>query len=244
VRQYRRLQQAAVHPLVLRQALLHVLNAAILETEGDTVSVLVEGDRRQAAVTVWAGPARTGDAARAAEARAADAGAADAGRNTQAAMVRQMLQVCRVGLEEDTHAGWRAVLRVKCVEPQPLLLVDDHADTADLLQRCTEGTRYRLITCPDPMRALEVAEEQQPLLILLDVMMPGMDGWEVLTRLKQQETTAAIPVYVCTVLDQAELALSLGADGFLRKPLTRQALLEAATHCSLAAAAQSEPPAH
>jgi CheY-like chemotaxis protein len=125
------------------------------------------------------------------------------------------------------------------VEPQPILLIDDHADTADLLQRYTEGTHYRLITCPNPMGALAVAEEQQPLLILLDVMMPRMDGWEVLTRLKQHEATAAIPVYVCTVLDQAELALSLGADGFLRKPLTRQALLEAATQRSLAAQPRS-----
>jgi CheY-like chemotaxis protein len=111
------------------------------------------------------------------------------------------------------------------VQPQPLLIVDDHAETTDLLARYVEGTPYRVVACHDPRRALEVALAQRPLLVLLDVMMPEVDGWEVLMRLKQHEATAGLPVYVCTVLDQSELALSLGADGFLRKPITRQALL-------------------
>ena len=106
-----------------------------------------------------------------------------------------------------------------------MLVVDDHAETIDLLKRCLEGTGYRMIATHEPQRALGLALEEQPCAILLDVMMPDMDGWEVLTRLKQHEATAAIPVIVCTVLDQSELALSLGAYAFVRKPIRREALL-------------------
>jgi CheY-like chemotaxis protein len=62
--------------------------------------------------------------------------------------------------------------------------------------------------------------------IILDVMMPDIDGWEILGRLRSHPSTSAIPVVVCTILAQEELALSLGASGFLLKPITRQALLE------------------
>ena len=139
-----------------------------------------------------------------------------------------MLQACRASLSiHDDEATWQATLAFACAEQPLLLVVDDHVETTDLLQRYLEGTRYRLAVCHNPAQALATAQENQPLLVLLDVMMPGVDGWEVLTRLKQHEATALIPVWVCTVLDQSELAFSLGADGFLRKPVTRQSLLAA-----------------
>ena len=57
--------------------------------------------------------------------------------------------------------------------------------------------------------------------------MPHVDGWEILGRLKQHPATKDIPIVVCTILAQQELALSLGASGFLRKPVSRQAFLSA-----------------
>jgi len=60
---------------------------------------------------------------------------------------------------------------------------------------------------------------------VLDVMMPGIDGWEVLTRLRAHPTMANTALIVCTVLPQEELALAMGADGFLQKPVTREAFL-------------------
>jgi len=66
-----------------------------------------------------------------------------------------------------------------------------------------------------------------PQIIVLDVMMPQTDGWRVLSRLRQHPLTSNIPVIVCTILAQEALALSLGANAFLRKPVTRQAFLAA-----------------
>ena len=112
------------------------------------------------------------------------------------------------------------------------LVIDDHPDTSDLLKRYLAGTRYRLVATTEPRRGLDLALELQPYVILLDVMMPDADGWEVLTRMKQLAATASIPIWVCTVLDQSELALALGANGFLRKPVMRQELLAVLESCS------------
>jgi CheY-like chemotaxis protein len=207
---------AAVHPLVFRQAMLHVLNSAILHRSGRTVEVTVAVKGRQVLVTARA------------QGNAALVRTADAGEQPQDHIVQQMLGTCRASLFIcDDEETWQSTLTFACAEAPLLLVVDDHIETTDLLQRYLEGTHYRIVVCHNPAQALVAAQANQPLLVLLDVMMPGVDGWEVLTRLKQHEATTLIPVWVCTVLDQSELAFSLGADGFLRKPVTRQSLLAA-----------------
>jgi CheY-like chemotaxis protein len=60
---------------------------------------------------------------------------------------------------------------------------------------------------------------------VLDVMLPGIDGWELLGRLREHPQTKDVPVVVCTILSQQQLALTLGATDFLRKPITRDAFL-------------------
>jgi CheY-like chemotaxis protein len=74
------------------------------------------------------------------------------------------------------------------------------------------------LTARDGSQATRIAQETQPLLIILDVMLPEQDGWEILQTLKSHPETQRIPVLVCSVLNASELAISLGADGFLRKP--------------------------
>ncbi len=205
---------AAIHPLVFRQAMLHLLNSAILNTSGGEVNVSTSSDRWHVIVTVHV-PGSSGLLK-----------STSLNQNPEEDMVQKMLHACHASLlVNPAGESWQATLTCHCDEQPLLLVVDDHLESTDLLQRYTEGTRYRLVACHDPKRALEMAQEHRPLLILLDVMMPDVDGWEVLSRLKQHEATASIPVWVCTVLDQSELAFSLGADGFLRKPVTRQSLL-------------------
>jgi CheY-like chemotaxis protein len=209
-----------IHPLVFRQAMLHLLNAAILHCAGSEVQVSVACEPLHVRIAVQAGCA----------AFPAKAGAAgwDTPKelDTEEQIVQQMLAAYGASLHlAGGGDGWLAVLRCDRVQEQPVLVIDDHPDTVELLKRYVEGTRYRIVATDEPQRALELAQEEYPFIVLLDVMMPGVDGWEVLTRLKGHEATAALPVWVCTVLDQSELALSLGADGFLRKPVTREALL-------------------
>ena len=108
-----------------------------------------------------------------------------------------------------------------------VLAIDDNPDTLQLLQRYTADTRYRLQGESDPARSLALAEETMPDIILLDVPLQDIDGWELLGRFRAHPQLGDRPVIVCTILPQRDLALSLGAAGFLSKPLSQRGLLAA-----------------
>ena len=108
-----------------------------------------------------------------------------------------------------------------------VLAIDDNPDTLQLLQRYTTDTRYRLLAESDPARSLALAQETMPDIILLDVLLQDMDGWELLGRFRAHPQLGDRPVIVCTILPQRDLALSLGAAGFLSKPLSQRQLLAA-----------------
>jgi len=104
-------------------------------------------------------------------------------------------------------------------------------DALQMLSRYAASTRYHVITLNDPEQAVKLAESSHPKAIVLDVMMPHVDGWELFQRLRQNPSTARIPIIVCTILAQKELALLLGANGFLRKPVSRQTFLSTLDQC-------------
>jgi CheY-like chemotaxis protein len=72
-----------------------------------------------------------------------------------------------------------------------------------------------------------MARSLQPQAIALDAMMPDVDGWEILQALQADPATRHIPVLVCSVWEEPQLAFSLGAAGFLKKPITQRELLAA-----------------
>lgn len=106
-----------------------------------------------------------------------------------------------------------------------VLVVDDNADVLMLFQRYLEEQHYHVVTTQTAQEVSRLALQLQPRAITLDLMMPGQDGWELLQTLLHQPGTRHIPIVVCSVLKQKELALSLGATAFLEKPVTKQALL-------------------
>jgi len=110
--------------------------------------------------------------------------------------------------------------------PRTILVVDDNEDALQLFQRYLSRD-YRVVTAQSSAQAIRLAEELQPYAITLDLMMPEQDGWEVLQVLTNRPQTQHIPVIVCTVLAERELALALGATAFLEKPISQQALLGA-----------------
>ena len=134
------------------------------------------------------------------------------------------LEVVADGDEDEAFA-----FRLKLpAEPQiTVLAIDDNPDMLQLLQRFTAGTHYRLLGESDPERSLTVAEESLPDIILLDVMLQDVDGWELLGRFRAHPQLGDRPVIVCTILPQRDLALSLGAAGFLSKPVSQRQLLSA-----------------
>ena len=132
-----------------------------------------------------------------------------------------------VDTERDADQAFSFRLKLPMDQQITVLAIDDNPDTLQLLQRYTADTRYRLLGESDPERSLTLAEESLPDIILLDVMLQDLDGWELLGRFRAHPQLRDRPVIVCTILPQRDLALSLGAAGFLSKPVSQRQLLAA-----------------
>ncbi|MBC7814530.1 MAG: response regulator [Burkholderiales bacterium] len=101
---------------------------------------------------------------------------------------------------------------------QTLLIVDDNPDALDLFERYLAGQPYDIQSVREGTAAVQIARDTQPDIIILDLMMPGTDGLEIMQNLKNHAATSHIPVLICSVLEMQDLALSLRADGYLKKP--------------------------
>ena len=108
-----------------------------------------------------------------------------------------------------------------------ILVIDDNDEMIYLLERFLAGEQCRVIGVTSAEDGLGMARKLRPDAILLDVMMPQMDGWELLQRLRAAPETASTPVVVCSVIDDPELARALGASVFLPKPIDHTAVLRA-----------------
>jgi len=108
-----------------------------------------------------------------------------------------------------------------------VLVVDDVPHHRQLIREILEGSGYAVIECDNGADALEIAATRSPDAITLDVFMPGMDGWEVLCKLKERPQTAGIPVMIVSISPDRVTAMALGADSYLPKPLDRNQLLPA-----------------
>ncbi len=113
------------------------------------------------------------------------------------------------------------------VRKETVLAVDDNRDVLQLFTRYTEGTQFALLPCSDPAAVLHLANERNPRIITLDIMMAGTDGWQLMRALRENRATQTTPIIVCSVLAQNELATMLGADDFVCKPVSREAYLAA-----------------
>ena len=108
-----------------------------------------------------------------------------------------------------------------------ILVIDDNEGLVKLLDNYLSGHACQVRAAANGPDGLRLAQELLPDAIVLDVMIPEMNGWEVLQRLKNHLHTAEIPVIMCSVLDSPELAYSLGAALFLSKPVSRDDVLSA-----------------
>lgn len=199
-----------VERVILRQVLLNTL-AHLLERHSDG-TVTISAKRCTGAVTVQmacdsteAAPAKEGD--------------------ERLAVVAQLLQMRRGMLTQEWDPCESIMLRLPSQQPSTVLVVDDNPDAIRLFRRFLSGTSFELLGATSSDEALRLAQDANPQAIVLDVMMPDRDGWEILQFLQHQPATRGIPVIICSVLQEQMLAQSLGAAHFLAKPVTRQALL-------------------
>ncbi len=112
-----------------------------------------------------------------------------------------------------------------------VLVIDDDPSAVDLLERTLTKDGYRVVSAPDGSKGLELAREGSVQAILLDVIMPRMDGWAVLAALKEDPATASIPVIMHTMVDQKNLGYALGVNDYLVKPVDRDKLLATLKRC-------------
>jgi signal transduction histidine kinase/DNA-binding response OmpR family regulator len=106
-----------------------------------------------------------------------------------------------------------------------VLAIEDDASAAELLRVYLEEAGFTVAIAPDGRTGVEWAESLRPVAIILDILLPDLDGWDVLQRLKRSEATRDIPVIVVSVVDDAPLGIALGAVDYFVKPVAREALL-------------------
>jgi CheY-like chemotaxis protein len=127
------------------------------------------------------------------------------------------------------QSGCQVVISAPRVGSIPVLVVDDNPDVRRLFQRYTAFSRFQVVTSgasrPTPQAIIDLAQNQHIRAIILDIMMPGVDGWDLLTQLRHHPATQMIPIVVCTILPQRQLAHLLGAAAFLQKPVSQGDLL-------------------
>lgn len=142
------------------------------------------------------------------------------------------------------HLGWSVhdakqmdgtrLITMDVASHRPVILViDDNEGLVRLLDSYLTDQAFQVKSTNNGQDGLDLALELQPDAIILDVMLPGMDGWEVLQRLRNQPQTATIPVIMCSVLKSPELAYSLGASLYLSKPISRDDILKALTEINV-----------
>jgi CheY-like chemotaxis protein len=202
----------------VRQALLNVLSAVVPAVERGRIELRAEAVEGEITLLI-SGWRRDGSAV-----------PIDQAMNDNFAISRQLIELGGGRLRMGGLPGANVValsLPTVLTESIPVLVLDDNADTLQLFHRYVAGTRFELVSVSEPKELLVAAAALQPEAIILDVMLPEIDGWELLGQLREHPETRAIPVIICTILPQEKLAMALGAAGFLQKPFTRESLFAA-----------------
>jgi len=129
-------------------------------------------------------------------------------------------------VDRDAEGAPILALSIALIAPATILVIDDDADARHLLGRVLGVHGYVVQEAHSSEGVQAILSAAAPDLILLDVLMPQEDGWKLLQRLKTQDDTAPIPVVICSVLGQTDLATALGAAAVVQKPISEEALIE------------------
>ncbi|MDO9300567.1 MAG: GAF domain-containing protein [Anaerolineales bacterium] len=108
-----------------------------------------------------------------------------------------------------------------------ILAIDDDPQVIGLYERYLHPQGYQVVPLSDPSRAVERVKQLKPFAVTLDIMMPGVDGWQVLDSLKGDPDTRNTPVIVCSIIEDLEKGFNLGATDYLVKPILEDDLVNA-----------------
>lgn len=209
------LMRVSMHPVILRHALLSLLVEALEHASQEGITLTVHQEMPSIVVII----------------RLRVPGGRPIGwerEETRLSVSRRLLEMQggQLTIQAQETDWFNLCLLLPAMRSVTVLVVDDNPDLVSLFRRYLSGI-FRVIGVSDEVEALEIARQVQPQAITVDLMMPSRDGWSILQALKNDPRTRDIPVIICSVLKEEELARTLGAAGFLGKPVTQQALLEA-----------------
>ena len=233
----------------LRQILYNLLSNAIKYTgDGGEIRAEVRGDQRD----VWIAVRDTGVGISEEDQRhvfeefrqVGDPTKRMAGTGLGLALTRRLVEAHggTIGLESEPGVGSTFTVRLPIGAPEVpdapsrapaldagrgarVLIIEDDPSSVRLLQTYLADSGYRVSVASDGERGLQMAMADPPAAILLDVLLPRIDGWEVLRRLKSEPSIRDVPVVIVTVVDERNVGLALGAVDYFVKPIEREALL-------------------
>jgi len=211
---------------ILKQVLVQLLSWAIKHAQPSELKMATTSDERLACLSLLFRPA--GD---------------DEGKGV-IAEIERIAASQRIGLElHRSHDAYdvRVAIR-RQQQPATVLVVEDNPGAVELYRRYLSGGGWQVLHAAEPRLTLDIARRSRPDAIVLDVMMPKMDGWSVLQALKQHEETRAIPVIICSVVEDRELSQTLGARASLKKPVSQGDFLAALHQCLLGRAGRFRLP--
>jgi len=200
---------AAIHPSALRQVLIMAIGNLTQCMSSGQISLWAERRDSRVRITVTGRPAITG-------------------QMLGDDFMQEILAIQGGTVELDIEGDQASF----CVELPPadtvtVLVVDDNLDLIHFYRRYTTGTRYQIAHVAEAQQVFEAVKEHTPDIVVLDVMLPDSDGWELLTHLRKHPATQSIPIIVCSVIREEELALALGATLYVPKPVRRQQFVQA-----------------
>jgi CheY-like chemotaxis protein len=108
-----------------------------------------------------------------------------------------------------------------------VVVVDDDRASLDLMTAYLDGLGVQVVLARNGVEGLELIRTLTPAAVVLDLRLPGLDGWEILDRVRADDATRAVPVVIVSILDEKNRGMSLGAADYLIKPVARDALVGA-----------------
>jgi CheY-like chemotaxis protein len=206
---------AQVHPVAFQQIILTLLTYAIQNASGQEVCVEAIETAGWQLLTITARYPAPPDAGETADQDALET-------------IKKIIELSEgtLAIAADGKV-FRAQVAFRSVVPITVLVIDDNPEIITIMQRFAAETRYQIVGLNDPSAAVEYALKLKPGIIVIDIMMPQVDGLQVLSRFKHHQTLGRLPVIICSVLPQKNLAASLGAADFIQKPIQRDTFINA-----------------
>jgi CheY-like chemotaxis protein len=200
---------AAIHPIALRQILLTAIEKLIDHMTTGTIAIAATVEGGELVITVTGRPVIV-----------------------KAPPVSDFIEetVAAQGGSVQTRVideGLRFEITLPLVSRIRVLVVEDNTDLVHFYRRYTANTRYEIEHIAEGKDLFAAIEANKPDVIVLDVMLPDIDGWELLNHLHEHPTTRDLPVVVCSVVRREALAKALGATYYMAKPVRRQEFIQA-----------------